>query len=294
MSSPTIIVGSRVVGREHPPYVIAEAGVHHQNSVELAKDYIRQAKLAGADAIKFQTYTADKLVTRTATAYWDAQDASTQHEVFSRRSLLTRDDYATLFRYAAEVGVQLLSTPFDPHSADMLASLGMAAFKIASGDLTYSQLLEHIAGFGRPVLLSTGASTLDEVRQAVGTLTRSGAREIALLHCSLAYPTKPQDANLSRIAALHTAFPDVVLGYSDHTAPPGSDVLCPIAVASGAAIVEKHYSLNTLLPGDDHYHSVDQQGLERLVRHSNLAWTATRCFTEIDFGRDGRPAGGAP
>ena len=187
--------------------MIAEAGVHHQNSVELAKQYILQARSAGADAIKFQTYRAERLATRWAPTYWETAEPTTQFEVFAGRSRLSEEDYAALFSYAADVGIHLLSTPFDLESATMLAGLGMVAFKIASGDLTYSPLLERVGGLGRPVLLSTGAATFDEVRTAVETLLSRGAPGVALLHCSLAYPTRLADANLRRIDALEQRFP---------------------------------------------------------------------------------------
>jgi sialic acid synthase SpsE len=280
VSFPTFSIGGRPVGRDHRPYVVAEAGVHHYNSVELAEQYIERAKAAGADAIKFQTYEAARLVTRWAQPYWDA-GGKTQFDIFAERSLLSEGEYARLFSKADEIGIQLLSTPFDPGSAQMLDALGMAAVKIASGDLTYFPLLETVAGMQKPVLLSTGASTLDEIAQAVRVLRDSGARDVALLHCSLAYPTKLRDANLLRIDALQEAFPDCVIGYSDHTVPTESELPCPLAVCRGAAIVEKHFSLDTSLPGDDHYHSVDPPGLARLVKQCGDAWTATGHFVEL-------------
>jgi N-acetylneuraminate synthase len=281
MADPLLTIGDRPVGADHPPYVIAEAGVHHYNSVELAKEYILQARSAGADAIKFQTYRADKLVTRWAPTYWETSGPATQFEVFAVRSRLDEAAYTQLFSYAADVGIHLLSTPFDLDSAEMLAGLGMAAFKVASGDLTYSSLLQRVAGYGRPVLLSTGAATFDEVRVAVDTLLSAGAPDVALLHCSLAYPTRLKDANLRRIDALQAAFPDLVMGYSDHTVPAESELACPVAVARGASVVEKHFTLNTLLGGDDHYHAVDPPGLARLVKNCSDAWRAIPTFSEM-------------
>jgi exopolysaccharide biosynthesis WecB/TagA/CpsF family protein len=279
--SPSLMIGRQTVGSDHPPFVIAEAGVHHRNSVELAKQYIQQARSAGADAVKFQTYRAERLATRWAPTYWETAEPTTQFEVFAGRSRLSEEDYAALFSYAADVGIHLLSTPFDLESAAMLAGLGMVAFKIASGDLTYSPLLERIGGLGRPVLLSTGAATLDEVRRAVETVSSHGATEVALLHCSLAYPTSLADANLRRIDALRAAFPDMVVGYSDHTVPAESELACPLAVGRGASIVEKHFTLDPQQDGDDHYHSVDPAGLARLVKNCSDAWRATSGFKEM-------------
>jgi N-acetylneuraminate synthase len=281
MTSPSLTIGGRTVGDGHPPFVIAEAGVHHHNSVELAKRYILEARSAGADAVKFQTYQAEKLATRWAPTYWETSEPTTQFQVFATRSRLREEDYAALFAYAADVGIHLLSTPFDVEAATMLAGLGMVAFKVASGDLTHRPLLERIGGLGRPVLLSTGASTFAEVRVAVETLLSSGAPGIALLHCSLAYPTRLADANLRRIDALRALFPDAVVGYSDHTVPAESELAGPLAVGRGAAIVEKHFTLDPLLSGDDHYHSVDPAGLARLVKNCSDAWRATAGFSEM-------------
>ncbi len=270
-----------MIGVDHPPFVIAEAGVHHHNSVAIAKQYILQARTAGADAVKFQTYRADRLTTRWAPVYWETAEPKTQFEVFADRSKLTAEDYATLFSYAEDIGIHLLSTPFDLEAATMLAGLGMVAFKIASGDLTYSPLLERVASLGLPVLLSTGAATFAEVRTAVETLSSGGAPGVALLHCSLAYPTGLADANLRRIDALRTAFPDRVIGYSDHTVPAESELAGPLAVGRGASIVEKHFTLDAGQSGDDHYHSVDPAGLATLVKNCSDAWRATNGFSEM-------------
>ena len=255
--------------------------MHHHNSVEIAKRYILEARSAGADAVKFQTYRAEKLATRWAPTYWETAEPTTQFEVFAARSRLSEEDYVTLFSYAADVGICLLSTPFDLESATMLAGLGMAAFKIASGDLTYLPLLERVGSLGRPVLLSTGAATFAEVRTAVETLLSHGASGVALLHCSLAYPTRLDDANLRRIDALRAAFPDAVIGYSDHTVPAESELAGPLAVGRGASIVENHFTLDRLQSGDDHYHSVDPAGLAKLVKSCSDAWRATSGFSEI-------------
>jgi sialic acid synthase SpsE len=274
-------IGSRTVGATSRPYVIAEAGVHHRNSVELAKRLVLEAAIAGADAVKFQTYRADRLATRWAPLYWDdsAGSSVTQHDVFASRSLLSRDDYAELFAYAADVGITLLSTPFDDESAAMLADLGMPAFKTASADITDLPLLERIAGFGRTVLLSTGASTFDEIRAAVTAIESRGC-PVALLHCSLAYPTPVEAANLGRIPALAAAFPDHLIGYSDHTQPSETTLSCPVAVSLGARIIEKHFTLNRALSGDDHYHAVGPRGLAKLVADCAKAATMSSYLGE--------------
>jgi N-acetylneuraminate synthase len=261
---PEFKIATIAIGRDQPPFVIAEAGVHHYGSVESAKTYIGEAAAAGAQAIKFQTYTADKLVTTWAELYWDDPRYKTQYDVFKEKPVLGEAVYAELMAHAANLGIVFLSTPFDVGSASMLAGLGMAAFKIASADLTNLPLIRHVAGFGKPILLSTGASLFAEIETAVRAIQEFHG-EIALLHCSLAYPTPLKDANLKRIDALTTRFPDCVIGYSDHTLPQESELACPLAVARGARVIEKHFTLDRSLPGDDHYHAVDPQGLKRLV-----------------------------
>lgn len=274
MRQPTIDIAGRLIGPDHPPYIIAEAGVHHYNDMDLAKRLIDAAREAGADAVKFQTYSADRLAAIWAPTYWNDGSGRTQHDIFAERSLLTESDYEELFEYASSKGILLLSTPFDPDAAEMLAGLGMAAFKIASADITDHPLLMKCASFGLPMLLSTGASTFDEVRAAYELVRHVGA-PVALLHCSLAYPTSVADANLSRIRALAEVFPDTVLGYSDHVQPQDSELPCPLAVGMGASVIEKHFTLDKRLPGDDHYHAVDPAGLKRLVDACRDAWELT-------------------
>jgi len=274
-----LVLGPHTVSATSRPYVIAEAGVHHRNSLELAKRLVMEAAIAGADAVKFQTYSADRLATRWAPLYWDDSASGSQHDVFASRSLLARDDYAELFAYAAELGIAFMSTAFDDDAAAMLADLGMIAFKTASADITDLPLLERIADYGRPVLLSTGASTFDEIARAVDAIESRGC-PVALLHCSLAYPTPLAAANLGRIPALAAAFPGYVIGYSDHTQPADTALSCPVSVSLGARIVEKHFTLNRALEGDDHYHAVDAAGLADLVRDCNAAFSLSAYLGE--------------
>lgn len=280
MTRQTLQLGGHLIGDDYAPFVIAEAGVHHYNSVELAKQYIQNARLAGAHAIKFQTYKAERIATHWAPTYWEDSGNRTQYDIFAERSLLTPDDYQYLFAYAQDIGIIFLSTPFDPDSAQLLHALGVAAFKIASADITNRPLLRVIAGFGKPVFLSTGASTLDEIQETVDDLLAEHV-PVAILHCTLTYPTPLADANLSRIRVLRDRFPDLVVGYSDHTQPQDSILACPLSVTLGARIIEKHYTLNKQLPGDDHYHAVDQSGLIDLVGNCNDAFTMTTTYTEM-------------
>lgn len=280
MNRPEIRIGSLVIGDEHPPFVIAEAGVHHDNSIELAKALIRAARVAGAHAIKFQTYSADRIAARWAPTYWDSAPGLTQYDIFAERSRLSADDYAELIAYANELGIIFLSTPFDPDAASLLDELGMPAFKIASADLTNTPLLRSVTAFGKPIILSTGASTFAEITAAV-QLVRSAGVPLCLMHCTLSYPTRLDDANLRRIEALREKYPDAIIGYSDHTRPSDSELACPLSVALGARIIEKHFTLNPYLPGDDHYHAVDPPGLARLVKGCREAALMTAASVEM-------------
>lgn len=278
MERSTLQIGSYPIDDATPPFIIAEAGVHHYNSVELAKAYILQAKITGVHAIKFQTYSAKRIAARWAPTYWDSGDGLTQYDIFLNRSKLTADDYETLFAYARDLGILLMSTPFDEDAASLLNDLGMTAFKIASADITHFPMLRHIKQLGKPLILSTGAATFDEIRAAVDLLD---GVPVALLHCSLSYPTSVKDANLERITKLREAFPQLVIGYSDHTQPQDTEFACPLAVGLGARIIEKHYTLNKHLSDDDHYHAVDQAGLIRLIKNCNEAFLMTSHYEEM-------------
>ena len=278
---PEFAIAGLPVGPDHPPYVIAEAGVHHYDSLELAKAHVLQARIAGVQAIKFQTYTAKRLTTHWAELYWKDPTFKTQFEVFAAKRGLSHPEYAELVAYAQGLGITFLSTPFDTDSADLLAEFEMAAYKIASADLTNRPLLDHVARKGKPVLLSTGASTFEEIAAAAATVAEAGA-PLALLHCSLAYPTPVAQANLGRIRRLAERFgASTVIGYSDHTQPQLSEVACPAAVALGARVIEKHFTLNKHLGGDDHYHAVDAEGLKRLVRDCADAFRMCQGDAEI-------------
>lgn len=280
MARTELEIENHVIGDDHPPFIIAEAGVHHYNSVEIAKTLIVSAKIAGVDAIKFQTYTANRLATRWAPKYWSDESGETQYEVFAERDKLGKNDYIELSEFAGEVGIIFLSTPFDPDSAALLNDLNIPAFKIASADLTNYPLLKIVRSFEKPVILSTGASTFAEIEQSLAVISDCSA-PVALLHCSLSYPTVVHDANLLRIQMLRERFPDVVIGYSDHTQPQDSEMACPLSVALGARIIEKHFTLNKLLPADDHYHAVDQKGLANLVKNCADAYAMTKQCVEM-------------
>lgn len=258
-------VSERWVGEGSPCFIIAEAGVNHNGSVDMALRLVEAAANAGADAVKFQTFRADSLVTPDAPKA-EYQKRHTGHEE-SQRAMLTRlelDDsaWARIAAAAAERQILFLSTPFDEDSADSLAALDVPAFKISSGDLTNGRLLAHIAGLRRPVILSTGMASLGEVEAAIEILKSAGASEIALLHCVSSYPADPQDVNLRAMDTMAHAF-GLPCGYSDHTV--GVEVPWA-AVARGAVIIEKHITLDKAMPGPDHAASADPAEFAILVR----------------------------
>ena len=264
METETIRIGARRIGAGEPAFVIAEAGVNHNGDLELAHRLVDAAADAGVDAVKFQTFRADRLVTRSAprAAYQvhnTGSDAS-QHEML-RRLELAPDAHERLMRHCEQRGIMFLSTPFDEESADLLDGLGVPAFKLPSGEVTNLPLLTHVARFGRPVILSTGMAWLGEVETALHALRRAGAREVVLLHCVSTYPAEPSDTNLRAMGTLARAF-GVPVGYSDHTL--GLEV--PLAsVALGAVVVEKHITLDRSLPGPDHRASLEPGEFAELV-----------------------------
>ncbi len=259
-----IDIGGRAAGDGHPCFVIAEAGVNHNGSPDLARRLIDAAVAAGADAVKFQSFHADALATASAPkAPYQAENtgsAGTQLEML-RALELDADTFADLCAYSDTRAIRFLSTPFDERSADMLAALGVPAFKISSGELTNTQLLAHVARFGRPLILSTGMALLSEVEVAVATAREAGAEQIALLQCVSAYPAPPADVNLRAMLTMRTAF-RCPTGYSDHT---DGTAVGLAAVALGACIIEKHLTLDRRLPGPDHRASLEPDGFRAFV-----------------------------
>jgi sialic acid synthase SpsE len=260
---PSIRIGGRSIDERSAPYVIAEIGVNHGGSLERAKALIDLAKEGGADAAKFQSYKAETLASRHSPSYWDTskEPTTSQYLLFKKYDAFGADEYRTLAAHCRDVGIDFMSTPFDHDAVAFLTPL-VPAFKIASADLTNVPLLRLVARAGKPVLLSVGASTLPEVEEAVATLTAAGCRELALLHCVLNYPTAYADANLDLITALRRTFPNHLIGYSDHTLPDPSMTVLTTAWLRGAVILEKHFTYDKTLAGNDHYHAMDTHDLK--------------------------------
>lgn len=246
-------------------FFIAEIGVNHNGDLDLAMELIEIGARAGADAVKFQTFSAEKLVTTASrkAAYQEQNEPDkdeTQFEMLKRLELSDADLRACKAHCEKE-GILFLSTPFDQDSAILLTDVGVNGFKISSGDLTNLPFLKFLAMQGLPLILSTGMGSLVEVAEAVETIERAGAPPLALLHCVSNYPAKAEDCNLAAIDTLAQAF-GVTVGWSDHTL---GDAISIAAVARGATIIEKHYTIDKTLPGPDHAASLSPQELTEMI-----------------------------
>lgn len=263
-----IKIGKKVIDRDHfdLPYIIAEIGVNHEGDLERAKEMIEEVAKAGGDAVKFQVYRAETLASKYSPAYWDTSKEPTksQYELFKKYDKFWKKELEELADYARTYKVDFLATPFDIESADFLENL-VPAYKIASADITNKPFIKYIAKKGKPVILSTGASTIPEIWEAIHWIKEEGNDQIILLHCVLNYPTKYEDANLGAIKKMKELFPDYIIGYSDHTLPEYIDSILTTAWLLGAQVIEKHYTWNKNLTGNDHYHSMDYQDLKMVI-----------------------------
>ena len=244
--------------------IIAEAGVNHNGSLELAKKLAEQAMKSGADCVKFQTFKTENLVTINAKkADYQIENTGKNETQYSmlKQLELSYDDFIELKEYCDELGINFISTPFDFESIDFLNSIDMKFWKIPSGEITNYPYLVKIAETGKPIILSTGMSTLKEVEEAVGVLKENGAIEIKIMHCTTNYPTAFEDVNLAAIKTLADSIGGEV-GYSDHT----EGIYVPIAaVAMGATIIEKHFTLDRNMEGPDHKASLEPLELKTMI-----------------------------
>lgn len=254
------------------PFLIAEIGVNFYDiakkegisDMDAAKLMIDEAKKCGVDAVKFQSYKAETIASRNSPAYWDLSEEPTtsQFELFKKFDKFGAEEYKELADYCQSVGIMFLSTPFDFASVDYLDEF-MSVYKISSSDLTNIPFIKYIASKNKPILLSTGASTLAEIKQAVDAIEEVSTVDIAIMHCVLSYPTSYEDANLLMIKDLEEYFPDYEIGYSDHTKPDENMAVLTTAYNYGATILEKHFTLDKTLQGNDHYHAMDPQDVAK-------------------------------
>lgn len=261
------------------PYLIAEMGVNFYDTAKAlgisplaaAKMYIDAAAEAGIDCAKFQSYKAGTIVSKNSPAYWDTtkEPTKTQYELFLKHDHFGEAEYRELCDYTHAKGMDFTSTPFDYQSADYLEDM-VDFYKISSSDLTNLPFIRHIGEKGKPVYMSVGAAYLSEVDEAVRTLKDAGCKDIVLFHCVLSYPTKPEDANLRIIETLKKNFPDVRVGFSDHVAPDETMMTLSTAYMLGAQVLEKHFTLDKTLPGNDHYHAGDPEDFKKAI--ANFKW----------------------
>ena len=262
---PVIDIGGRAVGPGRPCFIIAEAGVNHNGDLGLAHRLIDAAVAAGADAVKFQTFKAELLTTPAArkAAYQKETTGSGESQLeMIKRLEFPMEVFRDLQQYAERRGVMFLSTPFDSESADYLDSIGMPAIKVPSGEITNHRFLTHVSGMGKPLIVSTGMSSLEEVDEAMGVIRRAGDPPVVLLHCVSNYPAAAADVNLRAMQTMARALQTPV-GYSDHVL--GNEAAFA-AVALGACVIEKHFTLDRTLPGPDHRASLEPNELAALVQ----------------------------
>lgn len=265
MQKKVVRIHDRQIGDERPVYIIAEAGVNHNGNLEMALQLVDVAKDSGADAVKFQTFEVDDLASASAPkAQYQVEQTNADESQFEmlKKLELSFDDFRELQAYCGKRGITFLSTPFGPRSADLLEGLGVPAFKIPSGEITNHPLLRHVAGKKRPMLMSTGMSTLAEIETAVQVVRAAGAVELALFHCVSCYPTRPEEANIRAIETMKNSF-GVPVGFSDHTLGFHTAMA---AVARGANLIEKHFTLDNKLDGPDHASSLEPRELAEFVR----------------------------
>ncbi len=256
----------RIAQQNSPVFIIAEAGVNHNGDLQLARKMIAAAAEAGADAIKFQSFRAEKLVTREAmkAEYQKintGDDRETQYEMLKKLEL-NEEEHKELMEHCRRLKILFLSTPFDLESVALLERIGVEAYKISSGDLTDIPLIEAVASRRKPVLISTGMGSLGEVEEAVAAARRMNNEELVLLHCTTSYPTPYREVNLRAMLTLKEAF-QLPVGYSDHTS--GLEIPAA-AVVLGARVIEKHFTLDKDLPGPDHRISLTPDELKTMVR----------------------------
>jgi len=264
-------IGNREISPDHPPLVIAEIGINHGGSLDVAKEMVRLAAGAGCEVIKHQTHFIEDEMTEEAKHIFPPNaDVSIWHVM--ERCALSADDEVALKNYTESLGMIYISTPFSRKAADFLEEIGVPAFKIGSGEADNLPLIRHIARKGKPVILSTGMQTIDTIRRSVAILDEAGV-DYALLECTNLYPSPAEIVSLRGVTDLKTAFPKAVVGFSDHSIGPE---MALASVALGACILERHYTDSRYRVGPDIINSMDPAELRFLIDRSKEIWTAAR------------------
>ena len=275
-----ITIDGRVIGPKNAPYIIAEMSANHNGDMEAAFRIIREAKTAGADAVKIQTYTADTMTLDSALPDFQIEEGlwagQTLFELYEQAHT-PWEWHAPMFHLARELDITIFSSPFDSTAVDLLEDLNAPAYKVASFEAVDLPLIEYIAGTGKPMIISTGMADDQEIREAIGAARSGGCSEIAILHCVSSYPASPADYNLRTIPSMANRF-GVVTGLSDHTI---DNVTSVTSIALGASIIEKHFTLDRSGGGPDDSFSLEPSELAGLCRDSSTAW---RALGEVEYG----------
>tara|TARA_Y100001970_G_C14259157_1_gene878205 strand:+ start:6221 stop:7285 length:1065 start_codon:yes stop_codon:yes gene_type:complete len=263
-------IKDKTITHESNPYTIMEIGVNHENSMEIAEKLIIDAKKSGADAVKFQTYKADKIASVNSPSYWDLKEVptDTQYKLFKKYDKFNEEDYIKLYQLCKKHNIEFISTPFDEDAVDFLDPL-LNIYKISSSDITNLQLLKKVAEKNKPIILSTGASNMDEIKFSFNYIQKYSNADISLLHCILNYPTNDYEVNLNMIKNLEDEFPNTIIGFSDHTYAKDDMRIILFSYIAGARIIEKHFTYDKNLKDNDHFHSMDKSDLQIFYKQLN-------------------------
>lgn len=278
---PNISIAGHRIAADTPPYIIAELSANHNGKLDTAMRLIKEAKRAGADAVKLQTYTADTITLNSDTEEFQIHgglwDGKTLYQLY-QEAHMPWEWHKPLFEYARQLGITIFSSPFDNTAVDLLEGLNAPAYKIASFEAVDLPLIKYVASTGKPMIISTGIADAEEIQEAIDAAHESGCNDLAILHCVSGYPAPPEDYNLRTIPDMIDRF-GLVTGLSDHTL---GNTTAIASIVMGASIIEKHFTLDRSSGGPDDSFSLEPEELTALCRDSKTAWAA---LGKVDYGR---------